>query len=86
MSTFKLTEEQRAIRDAIERLCEKFDDDYWLKLDQDGGFPEDFVKAIADDGWLGIAMPEKHSPEAEKLYEQLAEAEKQFNPRSKLHV
>ena len=35
---------------------------------------------------LQIAMPEKHSPEAEKLYEQLAEAEKQFNPRSKLHV
>lgn len=35
---------------------------------------------------LQISMPEKHSPEAEKLYEQLAEAEKQFNPRSKLHV
>jgi curved DNA-binding protein len=35
---------------------------------------------------LQIAMPEKHSPEAEKLYEQLAEAEKNFNPRSKLHV
>ncbi|AOY86740.1 cytochrome C biogenesis protein [Marinobacter salinus] len=35
---------------------------------------------------LQIAMPEQHSPEAEKLYEQLAEAEKNFNPRSKLHV
>jgi curved DNA-binding protein len=31
-------------------------------------------------------MPEQHSEEAEKLYEQLAELEKNFNPRSKLHV
>lgn len=35
---------------------------------------------------LQITMPENHSAEAEKLYEQLAEAEKNFNPRSKLHV
>lgn len=35
---------------------------------------------------LQIAMPEVHSQEAEALYQQLAEAEKNFNPRSKLHV
>lgn len=35
---------------------------------------------------LQVAMPERHTPEAEKLYEQLAELEKNFNPRSKLHV
>ncbi|WP_309043541.1 DnaJ C-terminal domain-containing protein [Marinobacter sediminicola] len=35
---------------------------------------------------LQIAIPEQHSAEAEKLYEQLAEAEKAFNPRSKLHL
>ncbi|QSP94879.1 DnaJ domain-containing protein [Marinobacter salinisoli] len=35
---------------------------------------------------LQIVMPEQHNPEAEKLYEQLAESEKAFNPRSKLHV
>ena len=35
---------------------------------------------------LQIVMPERHAPEAEKLYEKLAEAEKQFNPRIKLHV
>jgi len=35
---------------------------------------------------LQIAVPEKHSAEAETLYEQLAEAEKDFNPRSKLAV
>ncbi len=35
---------------------------------------------------LQIAIPEQHSAEAEKLYKQLAEAEKAFNPRSKLHL
>ncbi len=35
---------------------------------------------------LQVVMPEQHSPEAEKLYEQLASVESNFNPRSKLHV
>jgi curved DNA-binding protein len=35
---------------------------------------------------LQVAMPERHSEEAEELYKKLAEAEKGFNPRSKLHV
>ncbi|PSF07077.1 cytochrome C biogenesis protein [Marinobacter fuscus] len=35
---------------------------------------------------LQVAMPEAHSAEAEKLYQQLAELEHGFNPRSKLHV
>ncbi|MBW4934231.1 DnaJ C-terminal domain-containing protein [Marinobacter sp. F4206] len=35
---------------------------------------------------LQVVMPEQHAPEAEKLYKQLAEAEKSFNPRSRLHV
>ena len=35
---------------------------------------------------LQIVMPEQHSEKAEELYRELAEAEKAFNPRSKLHV
>jgi curved DNA-binding protein len=35
---------------------------------------------------LQIVMPERHSDAAGELYKQLAEAEKEFNPRSKLHV
>ena len=55
---FSLSADQQQIRDAIFKLCEPFDDDYWLKKDKQGGFPEDFYKAVADQGWLGIAMPE----------------------------
>ncbi|MDI9244554.1 DnaJ C-terminal domain-containing protein [Marinobacter sp. CHS3-4] len=35
---------------------------------------------------LQIVMPDRHSEKAEELYKELAEEEKQFNPRSKLHV
>ena len=51
------TPERRGIRDAIRTLCEKFDDDYWAEKDRTHEFPHEFAKAIADGGWLGIAMP-----------------------------
>ena len=57
---FSLTPEQEQIRDAIERVCAPFDADYWLRKDREGGFPLDFHQALADAGWLGIAMPEAH--------------------------
>ena len=57
---FSFTPEEEQIRDAIERLCEPFDAEYWLRKDRDGGFPDDFHRALAESGWLGIAMPEAH--------------------------
>ncbi|MBB5498830.1 acyl-CoA dehydrogenase family protein [Paraburkholderia sp. MM5384-R2] len=57
---FNLTSEQEQIRDAVEKICEPFDADYWLQRDRSGEFPLDFHKALADSGWLGIAMPQEH--------------------------
>lgn len=54
------TSEQQSIRDSIFKLCAGFGDDYWLNRDTDGKFPEEFCDAIAKQGWLGIAMPEKY--------------------------
>ena len=56
--TFRMTDEQREIRDQILRISAQFDDDYWLERDRVGGFPHDLHRAMADGGWLGIAMPE----------------------------
>jgi len=33
---------------------------YWLERDQQGGFPHEFHKAMAEGGWLGITMPEEY--------------------------
>lgn len=56
----ELSEDQRALVQAIEAVCQQFDDEYWLARDQDGVYPHDFHQALADGGWLGIAMPEQY--------------------------
>ncbi|WP_322030297.1 acyl-CoA dehydrogenase family protein [Paraburkholderia sp. J76] len=53
---FNLNEDQQSIVAAIEKICERFDDSYWLERDREGGFPHDLHRALADAGWLGIAM------------------------------
>lgn len=57
---FQLSSQQQQLRAAIFDLCRRFDDQYWLDKDRDGGFPEEFYRAVADAGWLGIAMPEAY--------------------------
>ncbi|RQM50293.1 acyl-CoA dehydrogenase family protein [Paraburkholderia tropica] len=57
---FNLTDDQQAIVAAIEKICARFDDSYWLERDREGGFPHDFHGALADAGWLGIAMSPEH--------------------------
>ena len=57
---FSLTPEQQSICDAVQKVCAPFDDDYWLERDRSEEFPSDFHRAIADGGWLGIAMPERY--------------------------
>jgi acyl-CoA dehydrogenase len=54
---FSLSEDHRAIRDGVNAVVRRFDDDYWLARDEDGVFPREFHKAMADAGWLGITMP-----------------------------
>ncbi len=57
---FDLSSEQTQICEGVKRSCAPFDADYWLKKDREGGFPFEFHRALADAGWLGIAMPEIH--------------------------
>ena len=60
--TLKLpsAEERQAIQDGVRAVVTKFGDDYWLERDEDGKFPHQFHKAMADGGWLGITMPEEY--------------------------
>jgi acyl-CoA dehydrogenase len=54
------TPERAEIRDAVRAICNKFDDTYWAEKDRTHSFPFEFAKAIADGGWLGIAMPSEY--------------------------
>jgi acyl-CoA dehydrogenase len=86
------TDDQIAVRDAITKLCEKYDDAYWLARDTDGVFPEDFVKDLADGGWLGIAMPEEYSGsglgviEAGLMMQAIAQSGAGFSGASAVHI
>ena len=57
---FALSEFQVSVREAIEKICARFGDDYWLKRDGDGEFAHDFHRALAVDGWLGVCIPERY--------------------------
>lgn len=52
--------ERRAIQDAIASICDRFDDEYWGRLDLEHRFPFEFAEAVAKAGWLGIAMPQEY--------------------------
>ena len=55
---FSLSDDQVEIRDAVLKMCAQFPDEYWLEHDRSGEFPSEFHRAMAEAGWLGIAMPE----------------------------
>lgn len=57
---FEPTEDYAAIWAGVRSVVTRFGDDYWLARDDDGEFPRDFHRAMADAGWLGITMPEEY--------------------------
>ncbi|MFT3808297.1 MAG: acyl-CoA dehydrogenase family protein [Micropepsaceae bacterium] len=52
-----MSDQRRAVIEGVQRICAGFDAAYWRKADETGAFPEDFVRALTEAGFLGIAMP-----------------------------
>ncbi|GKY89138.1 acyl-CoA dehydrogenase family protein [Sinisalibacter aestuarii] len=48
------------IREGIRALCREFPDDYHRKVDEDRAYPEAFVKALTDAGWMSALIPEEY--------------------------
>src|SRR5580700_5211137 len=90
--TFALTAEQLEIREAVVRLCQRFGDDYWLKKDTEGSFPHEFHRAMAEGGWLGVAMPEAYGgsglgiTEAAVVMQAVAQSGAGFSGTSAVHM
>ena len=89
---FSFTPEQLAIRATIEKICARFPDEYWLAKDRDGGFPHDFHRAFAEQGWLGIAIPPAYGgsglgvTEAALMMQTVAESGAGLSGASALHM
>jgi acyl-CoA dehydrogenase len=50
-------DEHQDLRDAVADLCSRFSDEYWRRVDEKRGYPEEFVKALTDAGWLAALIP-----------------------------
>jgi acyl-CoA dehydrogenase len=80
------------VRVAIEKICARFGDDYWLKRDSDGEFPHEFHRALAADGWLGVCIPESYGgsglgiSEAAVMMQTIAASGAGFSGASAVHM
>jgi acyl-CoA dehydrogenase len=57
---FELSDDHRAIQENVRAITDRFDDDYWTRAEQEERFPEEWYRAMADAGWLGITMPTEY--------------------------
>ena len=55
------------IRDAVSALCKQFPGEYWRKLDREMAYPAEFVKALTDNGYLSVLIPEEYGGAGLKL-------------------
>jgi acyl-CoA dehydrogenase len=54
------TPEHAALRDAVRAICERFPDAYWRELDQARAYPEVFVQALTEAGYLAGLIPKTY--------------------------
>ncbi len=56
---FSQPAELREIRAAVRELCDRFPGEYWRGLEPDR-YPEEFVRALTEHGWLAALIPEEY--------------------------
>lgn len=89
---FAQNETHEAIREGVQRVTAKFDDAYWRERDEKHEFPWAFYEAMAEGGWVGIAIPEEFGgggqgiTEASILLEEIAASGAAMNGCSALHL
>src|SRR5689334_23232640 len=47
-------------RESVRALCQQFKSDYWQKVEADGAYPEAFVRALTEAGWLSVLIPAEY--------------------------
>ena len=48
------------IREEVAKLCARFPDEYWRRLDAERAYPTDFVNALTESGYLSVLIPEEY--------------------------
>ena len=53
-------DQYQEMREALRDLCSRYDSAYWQQVDHERGYPEAFVTAITEAGWLAALIPEQY--------------------------
>src|SRR6185369_7522680 len=53
-------DEHQEIRDAVRQLCSQFPDEYFRQVDAERAYPEKFVDALMEAGWLAAMIPQDY--------------------------
>jgi acyl-CoA dehydrogenase len=48
------------LREGVRALCTQFDSAYWQKVDEARAYPEAFVDALTEAGWMSALIPEQY--------------------------
>jgi acyl-CoA dehydrogenase len=84
--------DEELIRETVRGVCARFDDAYWSERDARHEFPWAFYGAMADGGWVGIAIPEAYGGggrginEASVVLEEVAASGAAMNGCSAVHL
>ena len=54
------TDDHAPIRDAVRELCAQFPAEYFRKIDEERSYPEAFVNALTEAGWLAALIPQEY--------------------------
>ncbi len=60
MATSRTPDPHQDIRDAVRDLCAQFPPEYFRKIDETRGYPEEFVDALTKAGWLAAMIPQEY--------------------------
>lgn len=60
MNPIPAPDQYQEIREALRDLCSNYDSNYWQKVDEARGYPEAFVNALTEAGWLAALIPSEY--------------------------
>ncbi|MFC6905661.1 acyl-CoA dehydrogenase family protein [Halalkalicoccus tibetensis] len=88
----EFTDRQRRVHEAVGEICAEFDREYWRERDAAGEYPHAFVEALAEEGWLGVLVPEEYggkgldTAEAVVMMETIAASGAGFSGAQTIHA
>jgi acyl-CoA dehydrogenase len=63
------SQQHTEIRKAVHDVCSSYGSNYWQKIEEESGYPEEFITALTKAGWLSALIPEEYGGGGASLVE-----------------